>query len=159
MKIYRTLPSFAVIAWLWASPAIAGHISGTAKGDLISQFNGACNIGYSSFCPSGVCECDEFSGTISGTPIGKGSVVVAATIDLGAATSSGNTCVPVFLVLQLATPKASQTINAVGAACNSEGGFALTGGFGVAFGGSGSGTATGTLSARGLATIKYSGTD
>ncbi|MGO9605394.1 MAG: hypothetical protein ACLQAT_18730 [Candidatus Binataceae bacterium] len=68
-------------------------------------------------CPSRNCVYDEFAGTVNGNPVGKGTVEAAATIDHGAALSGGDTCFPVFVILEIAVRSGSQVINDVGAAC------------------------------------------
>ena len=137
-----------------------GAISGTATGQLIGRFAGACGIGYSGYCPSGNCLCDEFTGTVNAIPAGEGTAQGAATIDQGAAVSGGsNTCLPVFVSLEIQFQSGLQVINGVGAACVNATGYALSGGFGVAEGGSGWGTITGNFYNSGEVVINYSGND
>ena len=85
---YRWLTiGLVLIVMMLPSVVLAGHTSGTVKGALSSQSNGACDVGYSSLCPSGDCVCDIFTGSISGSPIGKGQAQLWITIDNGAALS------------------------------------------------------------------------
>ena len=159
MKLWCML---ALLVVLSPASAFAGHVSGTIKGGLTSQTSGACNVGYSTYCPSGNCYCDEFTGTISGNPIGKGTVILDATVDQGAALSSGPTCYPVFLILQI-NARDTEVIDGVGSACNTNGQIdALSGGFGIiqsAVGAAGWGTVKGTFNlSTGAAVVRYSGT-
>lgn len=158
----KTLRMVVLIALFSPVSAFAGRISGTIKGGLTSQTSGACNVGYSTYCPSGNCYCDEFTGTISGNPIGKGTVILDATVDQGAALSNSPTCYPVFLILQV-NARDTEIINGVGSACNTNGQIdALSGGFGIiqsAVGAAGWGTVKGTFNlSTGAAVVKYSGT-
>jgi hypothetical protein len=144
--------------------ALAGHTTGTIKGRLLSQNPGACEVGYSSFCPSGTCICDIFTGTISGNPIGKGTAELWLTIDEGAALSGGSTCLPLFGSFAITTSRDSEVIDTVGSACNIAGGTAdtLSGGFGIsqsAVGAKAWGNLTGTFDfSTGSGVVKYSGT-
>jgi hypothetical protein len=153
-----------LIAMMVPGPVLAGHTSGTVKGALSSQSNGACDVGYSSLCPSGDCVCDIFKGSISGTPIGRGQAQLWITVDNGAELSSGPTCFPLFGVLGIATPRDTETINVTGSACNPAKGATdtLSGGFGInqsAAGGRAWGTVTGTVNlSTGAGVVKYSGT-
>jgi hypothetical protein len=153
-----------MLAMLLPGIAIAGHSSGTVKGALSSQSNGACDFGYSSYCPSGDCVCDIFVGTISGNPIGKGQAKLWITVDNGAALSSSPTCFPVFGVLTVVTSRDTEIINATGSACNPAKGDtdALSGGFGISQSAAGArawGTLTGTVNlSNGAGVVKYSGT-
>jgi hypothetical protein len=155
---------FLLLSMLIPSVALAGHTSGTVKGALSSQSNGACDVGYSSLCPSGDCVCDIFKGSISGTPIGRGQAQLWITVDNGAELSSGPTCFPLFGVLGIATPRDTETINVTGSACNPANGATdtLSGGFGInqsAAGGRAWGTVTGTVNlSTGAGVVKYSGT-
>ena len=162
---YRWLTiGLVLIVMMLPSVVLAGHTSGTVKGALSSQSNGACDVGYSSLCPSGDCVCDIFTGSISGSPIGKGQAQLWITIDNGAALSTGPTCFPLFGVLGIATPRDTETINVTGSACNPAKGATdtLSGGFGInqsAAGGRAWGTVTGTVNlSTGAGVVKYSGT-
>jgi len=165
MKHNRLLSvGFVLIVVLLPGIALAGHTSGTIKGTLSSQSDGACDVGYSSFCPSGDCVCDIFIGSISGNPIGKGPAELWITIDNGAALSSGPTCFPVFGALSISTSRDTEIINGVGSACNTAKGNTdtLSGGFGIsesAAGASAWGSLTGTVNlSTGVGVVKYSGT-
>lgn len=148
---------------LWPTLSIAGHTSGTVKGSLVSETSGACNDGYSALCPSGDCICDVFVGTISGNPIGKGTAELEATIDIGAALSSGPTCVPIFGVLGISTTKDTEIINVTGSDCSGGGNVdSLSGGFGIdqsLVGGAAWGKVSGSVDlSTGNGVVKYSGT-
>ncbi|MGA2409119.1 MAG: hypothetical protein ABSG46_01865 [Candidatus Binataceae bacterium] len=166
MKRDRLLLSGGFVASFALLPgvALAGHTSGTVKGSLLSQSSGPCDVGYSSFCPSGNCVCDIFVGTISGNPVGKGTAELWATVDNGAAVSSGLTCFPVFGALGISTSRDTEVINATGSACNNAGGTVdtLSGGFGIsqsAVGANAWGSLTGTFDlSTGAGVVKYSGT-
>jgi hypothetical protein len=166
MKRSRPLLSggFVLLFALVPNIALAGHTSGTFKGSLLSQSSGACDVGYSSFCPSGNCVCDIFVGTISGNPIGKGPAELWATVDDGAALSGGLTCFPIFGTLAISTSRDTEVINATGSACNDAKGTVdtLSGGFGIsqsAVGASAWGSLTGSFNlSNGTGVVKYSGT-
>jgi hypothetical protein len=148
----RALLLFGAIASGLLGPvhsAFAGHTSGSVSGTLVSQTDGACDAGYSSFCPSGDCICDFFSGVISGNPIGKGSAKLWATVDEGAALSTGSTCFPVFGSLDISTSRDVEIIDTAGSSCNTNNSInTLSGGFGIAqsaVGASAWGSVTGTF--------------
>jgi hypothetical protein len=154
---------FALLCALWPAWSFAGHTTGTLKGNLVSQTAGACNDGYSGLCPSGSCICDVFVGTISGKPIGKGTAELEATIDQGAALSSGPTCFPVFAVLAISTTVDTEVINVTGSDCSGGGVVdSLSGGFGIdqsLVGAAAWGKLSGTVNlSTGSGIVKYSGT-
>lgn len=151
---------------LWAGSANAGHTAGVIKGRLVGISSGSCGVGYSAYCPSGACECDEFVGTIAGNPIGKGSADVLVTVDYGAEVSPGGapTCYPLFAVLEISTSRDHETIDATGTSCDPVSGSIekITGGFGIDSsdaGASGWGSLTATVNlSTGTAVMRYSGT-
>ena len=149
-----------IFALLCAPQAFAGHIEGNATGTLTSQRLGACDVGYSTYCPSGNCICKTFSGTVVGTPVGRGSIVLSLTVDYGATLSSRPTCAPLFGIMEINASNASQVINAVGSSCDPLVGTVVTfsGGFGVISGGSGWGSLSGTFDrASGTGVMRYNG--
>ena len=164
MKLRKVFDLFALSLAIVLYPiaTLAGSTSGTIKGHLTFQADGPCGAGYSAYCPSGSCLCYVFAGTISGSPIGNGQAQVQATIDYGAALSSGRTCFPVFAELDLDTKRDVETVNAVGSACNTSGPVdKLAGGFGIADserGAQGSGSVSGTFNlSTGKLVVDYSG--
>ena len=161
-RLYRQQWVLLVLAF-WPATALAGRTSGTVKGHLVSQTEGACNVGYSSYCSSGNCICDLFEGTISGNPIGKGSALLDVTVDQGAELSGGRTCFPLFGVLGIETSRDTEVINAVGSVCETTGNTEmLSGGFGISQSARGAGawgTLTGSFNvSNGAGLVNYSGT-
>ena len=99
----------------------------TVDAELI---HGACNIGYSSTCGTGDCNCRMATGNGSGSVFGTASnVTLALTADLGE-TTVGNSCFPVYGNLSISGSKDSETIDLSATVCNTlDGTLQLTGGF------------------------------
>jgi hypothetical protein len=68
-----------------ASPALATRITSVAvKASLTSETAGACSsdpADYASFCASGSCVCDTYSGSVAGPLLGKGTIDISFTVD------------------------------------------------------------------------------
>lgn len=120
---------------LWAGSANAGGIAGVIKGGLISDTSGACGVGYSSYCPSGECECAKFVGVVSGNQTGRGAVNLFMTVDRGAEVSPDGapTCYPIFASAQISASRDHETLNFIGTTCTPASGVIakITGGFGI----------------------------
>lgn len=151
---------------LWASSVSAKGIAGAIKGQLVSDTSGACDVGYSSYCPSGDCECARITGDVSGSGIGRGSVNLLMTIDHGAQVSPAGapTCYPIFASAQITTPHDQEIMNMVGAICAPASGQTakVTGGFGIKSSTVGWWGGWGSVSGRispstGVAVVRYLG--
>ena len=143
-----------VAALIIAHPghAAAKGIGGTLTLNPVgSATKGACSDSYDDVCPSGDCECQEYTGKFSahfGGLSGRGTADVSVTLDNGLQTAQPHGCRPVFGNAFLSTPLGSATINLTGAFCDAFGNSAqmkLLGGFGIAPGGA-VGVGFGTLS-------------
>ncbi len=164
----KAIIAAALAACVAASSAYAGsRTHGVISGNAVSNFAGPCDVGYSQFCPSGNCQCQEFTGTIKGNLIGTGSTTIFVTIDYGAGTGPtvAPSCYPFFASLAIDTSKDSEIVNATGTSClPAYGGTAtLTGSFGIdssnIAGLSGWGTLKGSLNtSTGAIVIRFSGT-
>jgi len=82
---------------------------------------------YDHYCPSGTCECEEFTGVLSGPLVGTDkNATLNVTIDLGATTTLSETegCVPFFAVMKFTTlikkihQTENETDNIVGTICS-----------------------------------------
>jgi hypothetical protein len=147
-----------------ASPALATRITTVAvKASLTSETPGACSsdpADYDSFCASGSCVCDTYSGSVAGPLLGKGTIDISFTVDPGAsAPSSGLGCMPFFGVASFAAKRDSETENVTGTICSAFGKAhqsSVAGGFGIkssAIGESGWGTLHGTLNEASSPTV------
>lgn len=154
----RCVAVVGIVSMLWAWRADAASIGGqlklTPNGPPIAT---ACTNSYDSLCPSGNCECQEYTGTLSAHihgRSGRGTADLFFTIDLGSATSVPDGCAPIFGNGFMTTPLGSLTINIMGALCdptNANSPANFSGGFGVAPGGaisSGFGTTSGALNLK-----------
>jgi hypothetical protein len=122
---------------------------------FVSETAGACSSNpsdYDSYCPSGTCVCDKYSGKVNGALLGRGTIDISFTVDTGAAApTSGPGCKPFFGLASFSALRDSETEDATGTICTTFGSTSkssVAGGFGIeqsAIGESGCGTMHGTL--------------
>ena len=138
-----------------AAPALARVTSVSVKASLVSETMVACSTNpsdYDSFCPSGSCVCDTYSGTVNGPLLGRGTIDISLTVDTGAATPGpASGCTPFFGIASFSARRDSEAENVTGTICSTFGNSqksSVAGGFGItssAIGESGWGTLSGTL--------------
>jgi hypothetical protein len=123
----RVLAAFSILSLaVFASGAGAASslksmtASITAPNFSAISLTAACGEGYADRCPSSDCQCLQFTGTVSGNVIGKGTVTVDMTDDLGGnvSTTSFGTCTPIYVDVQLTGSKDTEGWNATGVRCH-----------------------------------------
>lgn len=109
--VFCSVPGFARTANTSAS--VSAHLDSTTPGACSAN-----SSDYDHFCPSGNCSCLEYSGTIRGGLIGRGTVNVSLTLDDDAVTATPG-CQPFFAEVSYSTTRDTGTVNATGTICKS----------------------------------------
>ena len=115
---------------------------------------GTCAVGYADKCPSGNCECQVYTGKVSGGPVGRGTATLSITLDDGYAIPSsptGGFCVPIFGDLALTGLKDVEDDSLFGTFCdqtNQNLAQPIMGGYGIDSSNAGQAGHNGTFSGK-----------
>jgi hypothetical protein len=109
-----------------AAPALASRVTTvSANTSFVSETAGACSSNpsdYDSYCPSGTCVCDKYSGKVNGALLGRGTIDISFIVDTGAAApTSGPGCKPFFGLASFSALRDSETEDATGTICTTFG--------------------------------------
>ncbi len=105
----------------WAAVTTSVSFAGTIPSPPTAGACSTSSLDYDYYCPSGDCECEEFTGVLSWPLVGKDkNAHLDVTIDLGATTTGSDTkgCVPFFAVMNFHTTREMETDDITGTICS-----------------------------------------